>query len=78
MKANICAHCGGIMEKKLITVDRRIEDRLFIFEHVPAEICSQCSSRWFSSEVLKDMDRNISESLEPARIEHIPVYSLAV
>jgi len=45
---------------------------------VLAEVCSECSSKWFSYEVLKDMDRKISESLEPARIEHIPVYSLAV
>lgn len=76
MTKNICAHCGGVMEKKAITIDRRLKDKLFIFEKVPSEVCTVCGSKWFSFEILKDMDRRISESSEPTRIEHIPVYSL--
>ena len=61
------------MGEKKVTVDRRIEEKLFIFENVPAEVCSVCGSRWFSIDTLKDMDQKISEHIKPSSIENIPV-----
>jgi len=54
-----CEYCDGFLDgsEKLVTVYRHCGASHFIFEHVPAQVCSRCGERYFSAKVVCEMDR---------------------
>jgi len=77
MNQNICARCGGSLERKTITHQQPWGDELYEFESVPALVCSQCGDVWLAAEVGQLIDRIIQEHPEPKRYHQVPVFSLA-
>jgi YgiT-type zinc finger domain-containing protein len=77
MNQNVCARCGGSLERKTITHQQPWGDELYEFESVPALVCSQCGEVWLAAEVGQLIERIIQEHPTPKRYHQVPVFSLA-
>jgi YgiT-type zinc finger domain-containing protein len=72
-----CEHCGGSIEEQSVTVHRKRSGHYIIVEDVPAGVCRQCGSRFFSANVLKTVEETIRGRVPPQREIAVPVYSLS-
>lgn len=72
-----CAVCGGELRSTTITHEERRTNNLYLFQHVPAQVCSVCGEVWIEEATLQEIDRLIREG-EPTRKVETPVYDLAV
>jgi len=55
-KDMFCDFCGGRLFPKTTEIELKRGDRWVIIEGVPAEVCSHCGEKYFSSEVAKKID----------------------
>ena len=74
---NHCAICGGALKLASITHEERLGDRFYLFQNVPAQVCTVCSEIWIDEAVFQEIDRLI-ESGQPVRQVQTPVYDLAL
>ena len=70
-----CYYCGGLVKEEHIIRELRWQGRLFIFENVPAGVCTQCGEKFLKPEVAKVIDLFLQEKKQPTRIEEVPVYA---
>ena len=70
-----CEYCDAILNgrEKLVTVYRHRGASHFIFEHVPAQVCSRCGERYFSANVVREMDRLMQDQPLHASTVSVPV-----
>ncbi|MBI5788652.1 MAG: YgiT-type zinc finger protein [Candidatus Schekmanbacteria bacterium] len=72
-----CADCGGEFVKKTITYDQPWGDNeLYIFENVPALVCSQCDAVYLEAKASQAIDAIIQSRREPKKYKKVPVFSL--
>ena len=71
-----CSECGGEFVKKTIIHNERHGRILYIFENIPARVCSQCGAEYLEAEVTKKIDYLIDNHVEPKKYKKVPVYSL--
>jgi YgiT-type zinc finger domain-containing protein len=64
-----CEYCDTDLpqQKKLVTVARQRQGQWFIFEDVPAWVCSNCGHRYFDADVLEAMEARMKTTPEDAR-----------
>lgn len=72
-----CAVCGGALRPTTITHEERRRSRLYLFQHVPAQVCSVCGEVWIDEATLREVDRLLRKG-EPVRKLETPVYDFAV
>ena len=72
-----CCFCQGTVQKKKIRHVHQWSEHVYIFEDVPAEVCSQCGEIYFAPHVLDMMDEIATHETEPQHTIAVPVYSLA-
>ena len=72
-----CAVCGGELRTTTITHQERRGNNLYLFQNVPAQICTACGEVWTEEATFQEIDRLIREG-EPTRKVETPVYDLAV
>ena len=75
-KKDLCTLCGGELHHTLITHEERHGKNLYIFQNVPAKVCSACGEIWIDDSVIQEIDRLIREG-KPTRKVETPVYDLA-
>jgi YgiT-type zinc finger domain-containing protein len=68
-----CAICGGTLEETTITHEEKRGTHIYLFQNVPAKICSECREIWIDEEVLQQIDRLIETGV-PVRKVETPVY----
>lgn len=68
-----CAVCGGELRQTTITHEERRGTNLYLFQHVPAQVCPDCGEIWIEEMTLREIDRLIREG-EPIRKVETPVY----
>lgn len=68
-----CAVCGGRLRPGSITHEERRRSRLYLFQHVPAQVCTVCEEVWIDETILRKVDRLLREG-EPVRKLETPVY----
>lgn len=71
-----CAACGGRLRPTTVTHEERRRARLYLFEHVPAQICAACGEVWIDEATLRKVDWLRREG-EPIRRVQTPVYDFA-
>lgn len=78
MKSDFCEYCNASIENtdKLVTVYRHRKGRHFIFERVPARVCSRCGERYFSANVVREMDRLMQKRSLPGPTVRVPVIAM--
>jgi YgiT-type zinc finger domain-containing protein len=72
-----CAVCGGALRATTITHEERRRSRLYLFENVPAQVCTVCGEVWLDEGTLREVDRLLRKG-EPVRKLETPVYDFAV
>ena len=60
-------------EATTITHEVKRGTHMYLFQHVPAQVCTACREIWIDEEVLQVIDRLI-ESGVPVQTVEIPVY----
>ncbi len=71
-----CAVCGGTLRLTTITHEERRRSRLYLFQHVPAQVCTVCGEVWIDEATLREVDRLLRKG-EPVRKLETPVYDFA-
>ncbi|MBU0702133.1 YgiT-type zinc finger protein [bacterium] len=76
----LCAICGGEIKDVILKIfEQQIPGLgLIVFENISAQECQKCGEQWFSSKVIRALDRTINEKKSPARTIEVPVYQLAL
>jgi YgiT-type zinc finger domain-containing protein len=69
----LCAVCGGELKATTITHEVKRGGDIYLFQHVPAKVCTACSEMWIDEEVLQQIDQLI-EYGAPVRTVETPVY----
>ena len=72
-----CYFCKGIVKKQAIQPCTSVgKEKVFIFDNVPAEVCTQCGETYFGPEALEQMDKIVAAPPEPEAVIQVPVYFL--
>lgn len=67
--------CPGELEAKLIPYTVQRGDRIFVINHVPAEVCSVCGDTLFTPETVRRIQEIVAGRKEPTAT--VPVYEYA-
>ncbi len=76
-KKELCAVCGGQLRQTTITHEEKRGGHRYLFEHVPAQVCSKCGEIWVEEATFRQIDRLIKEG-KPVRKVQTPVYEFAL
>jgi YgiT-type zinc finger domain-containing protein len=68
-----CAVCGGELQATTITHEEKRDSQIYLFQNVPAKVCTACGEIWIDEEVLQQIDKLI-EYGAPVRKVETPVY----
>ncbi len=71
MRCNIRG-CPGEYEAKRIIHTVHREGEIFVFEHVPAEMCSVCGDTLLTPDTVRHIEDLLRTKVEPERV--VPVY----
>jgi YgiT-type zinc finger domain-containing protein len=69
----LCAVCGGELQATTITHEEKRDSNIYLFQNVPAKVCTACGEIWIDEEVMQQIDKLI-ESGVPVRKVETPVY----
>ena len=69
----LCAVCGGALEATTITHEVKRGADIYLFQNVPAKVCTACGEMWIDEEVLQQIDQLIEYGV-PAHTVETPVY----
>jgi len=72
-----CVFCGGETTKKRVTFSYEEEDRYFLVENVPAEVCERCGEKTYSPEVTDELLKFAKAQFTPVRKVEVPVFDFA-
>jgi YgiT-type zinc finger domain-containing protein len=56
-RAEPCDFCDGTLDPRTVTVDWRGGGRLVVIEKVPALVCNRCGERYYSQNVMRQMEQ---------------------
>ena len=71
-----CEYCKGTLVDKRVTLHREVRGRHVLIENVPAGVCTQCGTRYFTANVLKTIQESIRGRRKATREVPMAVYSL--
>mgnify|MGYP001567063774 CR=1 FL=1 len=71
-----CEYCGGPLVDRHVSLHRKIKRQYVLIEHVPAGVCKECGSRYFTANVLKTVEESIHGRRPAEREVVVPVYAL--
>lgn len=74
---SICAVCGGKLEATTLTHEERRGTDIYLFQHVPALVCSVCGEIWIEETTMKEIDR-LLHSGAPTHTVETPVYDFVL
>ena len=72
-----CVFCSGETKKMSVTFSYEEDNRFFLVEHVPAEVCERCGEKTFSPEVTDELLKFAKEQFRPVRKVEVPVFDFA-
>ena len=53
----LCAVCGGELQATTITHEEKRDSHIYLFQNVPAKVCTACGEIWIDEEVLQQIAR---------------------
>ncbi len=71
-----CEYCGRSIVEKSVDVSRKVGKKYILIENVPAEICTECGTRYYTANVLKTIEETVRGRRNVKREIVVPVYSL--
>lgn len=76
-KKELCAVCSGELRATTITHEEYRGGHLYLFENVPAQVCTKCGEIWIEETTLQVIDRLIEQGC-PTRHVPTPLYDFAL
>lgn len=76
-RAEICVICGHRLRETSITHEEKRGTKFYLFQNVPAQICTKCGELWIEEATLREIDRLIQDGRPTGTVE-TPVYDLAI
>jgi len=73
-----CEYCNGLIVEKLVNIPREAGKKYILIKNVPAGICKGCGTRYYTANVLKNMEMIIKGRRKAEREIPMAVYSLLV
>jgi len=70
-----CEYCGGAIVEKRVTIHRQIKGEYVLIEDVPAGVCTECGTRYYTANVLKTVEASIHGRVPAVREVKVPVYA---
>ncbi len=74
-KGETCEYCGGEIVEKPVTMHRKVRGNYVLLENVPAGVCRQCGTRYYSANVLKTIEENLRGRRRASREIVVTVYA---
>ncbi|HHT9128025.1 MAG TPA: YgiT-type zinc finger protein [Candidatus Wujingus californicus] len=74
MKDTLCAICGGSLQNQKVTIDRLVDNRLYLFENVQVQACDSCQEIWIPGNEVERMEQAIKGQIKPSKQIVVPVY----
>ena len=74
-----CPKCGGAMSSATVKTAIWRDDRLFVVEDIPAQVCDSCMEQFYDEETADTLRRLTEEgfsSLQPKKEVVVPIFSL--
>jgi len=71
-----CEYCGGLIVEKRVDLPRKVGGKYVLIENVPAGVCKECGTRYYTANVLKTIEEIICGRRKAEREVLVPVYSL--
>lgn len=68
-----CSICGGEVKENRVELEYRYKGKLFIFQNVPAGVCDQCSEKYLSAKVAKEIEHRIQTKEKWDKTISVPV-----
>lgn len=72
-----CPVCNQPMVARRIRHVHTWQDRVVVFENVPAEVCTQCGEVLFSGPVVDRLNQTLWSMSPATRTMEVPVYDLS-
>jgi HTH-type transcriptional regulator/antitoxin MqsA len=72
-----CVFCGGDTKHMLVTFSYEEENRYFLVEHVPAEVCERCGEKTYSPAVTDELLKFAKDNAKPFKKLEVPVFDYA-
>ena len=75
-----CSFCGGEVKSDKVELDYRYKGKLYIFKDVPAGVCQQCSEKYLTAKVAKEIERRIQtkEKWDETILVPVHIFSEAI
>jgi YgiT-type zinc finger domain-containing protein len=71
-----CEYCDGLIVEKRVGLSRKVKGEYVLIENVPAGVCTECGTRYYTANVLKTVGEAIRGRRKAEREVLMPVYSL--
>jgi YgiT-type zinc finger domain-containing protein len=80
MERDFCEYCNAPLNgtERLVTVYRHRHGQHYIFQRVPARVCTRCGERYFSARVVDEMDRLMQEQTLHASTVSVPIIAFTL
>ena len=72
-----CVLCGGEIKKTTVTFSYEEDNRYFLVEHIPAEVCERCGEKTYSPEVTTELLKFAKDKFRPVKKLEVPVFDYA-
>ena len=70
-----CEYCGGPIIERNVDLTRKVAGRYILIKHVPAGVCKECGTRYYTANILKTIETSIKRRKAAKKIS-VAVYSL--
>ena len=51
-----CEYCNGLIVEKTVDMSRKSKGEYALIENVPAGVCTECGTRYYTANVLKTVE----------------------
>ena len=74
-KDETCEYCGGKIREKIIDLPKKVENKYVLVENVPAGVCTECGSKFYTANVLKTIEETVHGRTKAKKEFSMPVFS---
>jgi YgiT-type zinc finger domain-containing protein len=77
MSQHTCEHCHAPLEARRVTRLQEYQGRWVLVENLPALVCPQCGTTYYTPDMHDLVVRLITSQATPTRVESVPVFDAA-
>lgn len=70
-----CEYCGGRIIEKRVSLHKKYKQKYLLIEDIPAGVCIECGTRYYSANVLKTIEESIKGRRKAEKEIVVSVYS---